>query len=98
MVRRSLLVSVVVAFLVGLPAAAVAQDKPCDVAIGVVTNAPPMSVLDENGKYTGLSNDILHRVAELENLKLNYQPMKFAVLRHHLPDHLSHSGTFRGMA
>lgn len=80
MVRRSLLVSCVVALLVGLPAAAVAEDKPRDIAIGVVTNAPPMSVLDENGKYTGLSNDILNRVAELENLKLNYQPMKFAAL------------------
>lgn len=78
--RRSLLVSGVVALLVGLQAAAVAEDKPRDVAIGVVTNAPPMSVLDENGKYTGLSNDILHRVAELEKLKLNYQPMKFAAL------------------
>lgn len=79
MYRLSLLVSGLVALLVGLPAAAVAEDKPRDVFIGVVTNAPPMSVL-ENGKYTGLSNDILHRVAELENLKLNYQPMKFAAL------------------
>ncbi len=61
----------------GGPAAA--QDKPREVGIGVVTNAPPFSYV-ENDEYTGLSNDILQRVAELENLKLNYQPMKFAAL------------------
>ncbi|UPJ63688.1 transporter substrate-binding domain-containing protein [Bradyrhizobium sp. 191] len=77
--KRSLLVAGVVALLVGMQAAAVAEDKPRDIAIGVVTNAPPMSIL-EDGEYTGLSNDILRRVAETENLKLNYQPMKFPAL------------------
>lgn len=58
---------------------AAAQEKERAVAVGVFTTVPPMSYVD-NGKYTGLSNDILQRVAELENLKLDYQPMKFDAL------------------
>jgi ABC-type amino acid transport substrate-binding protein len=49
------------------------------VFVGVYPTAVPMSYV-ENGKYTGLSNDILQRVAELQNLKLEYQPMKFDAL------------------
>ncbi|ESY87246.1 hypothetical protein X741_32365 [Mesorhizobium sp. LNHC229A00] len=59
--------------------AAVAQDKPRDVAIGVETDAPPFSYVEDR-KYTGISNDILQRVADLENLKLNYQSLKFPAL------------------
>lgn len=49
------------------------------VHIGVVTTAVPFSYVDGD-KITGLSNDIVQRVAELEHLKLDYQPMKFDAL------------------
>lgn len=77
--RRTLLLSCTMALSIGFGSAAIAQDKARSIATGVVTTAVPMSYV-ENGKYTGLSNDILHRVAELENLKLEYQPMKFDAL------------------
>lgn len=80
MKRRNFLLSCAIALSVGpLAGVAAAQDKPRDIAIGVVTTAVPMSYV-ENNEYTGLSNDILKRVAELENLKLDYQPMKFDAL------------------
>jgi ABC-type amino acid transport substrate-binding protein len=47
--------------------------------VGVVTTAPPFSYID-NGRYTGISNDILQRVAELKRLELNYTPLKFDAL------------------
>lgn len=77
--KRILLVGGIIALLMGPQRAAIAEDRPRDIAVGVESNAPPMSVF-ANGEYSGLSNDILRRVAELENLKLNYQPMKFAAL------------------
>jgi ABC-type amino acid transport substrate-binding protein len=46
---------------------------------GVVTTASPFSYV-ENGVYTGLSNDILQRVAELENFTIDYVPLKFDAL------------------
>lgn len=79
MKRRNLLAGCAAAVLLVCTVAASAEDKARELSIGVVTNAPPMSV-GENGAYTGLSNDILQRAAELEHLKLNYQPMKFAAL------------------
>ncbi|MFC0804481.1 substrate-binding periplasmic protein [Ensifer sp. P24N7] len=77
--RRYLLTVCALALSIGLAGGAAAQDAPRDVSIGVVTDAPPFSYV-ENSEYVGLSNDILHRVAELEHLKLNYQPMKFPAL------------------
>ncbi len=76
MERRSFLLACSVVASMATVGTTAAQNAPRDIAIGVVTTAPPMSYV-ENGKYTGLSNDILDRVAELENVKLNYQPMKF---------------------
>lgn len=53
-----------------------AQEK---VVVGVVTVAPPFSY-SEGGKMTGISNDILQRVAELENFTIDYVPLKFDAL------------------
>lgn len=53
-----------------------AQEK---VVVGVVTVAPPFSY-SEDGKMTGISNDILQRVAELENFTIDYVPLKFDAL------------------
>ncbi|WP_158608733.1 substrate-binding periplasmic protein [Sinorhizobium meliloti] len=78
--RRYLLTVCALALSMGLArGGAAAQDAPREVSIGVVTDAPPFSYV-EDGKVTGVSNEILQRVAELENLKLDYQPMKFPAL------------------
>lgn len=55
---------------------ATAQEK---VVVGVVTVAPPFSY-SEGGKMTGISNDILQRVAEIENFTIDYVPLKFDAL------------------
>lgn len=49
------------------------------VTVGVVTVAPPFSYVD-GGRYTGISNDILQRVAQLQNFEIDYTPLKFDAL------------------
>jgi ABC-type amino acid transport substrate-binding protein len=49
------------------------------VTVGVVTVAAPFSYLKDN-KHSGISNDILQRVAQLENFQINYVPLKFDAL------------------
>lgn len=58
---------------------AMAAESRGKVTVGVVTVAPPFSYVD-GGKYTGISNDILQRVAALENFEINYTPLKFDAL------------------
>ena len=47
--------------------------------VGVEITAPPFSFL-EGDRYTGISNDILLRAAELKGLEINYTPLKFPAL------------------
>jgi ABC-type amino acid transport substrate-binding protein len=78
MLNRRTLVTLAAAAMATVSSAtfAAAQDK---VVVGVVTVAPPFSY-SEGGKITGISNDILQRVAELENFTIDYVPLKFDAL------------------
>lgn len=78
MLNRRTLVRIAAAAIATFSSATVltAQEK---VVVGVVTVAPPFSY-SEGGKMTGISNDILQRVAELENFTIDYVPLKFDAL------------------
>lgn len=74
--RRNFVAFAAAAMAASVSSFAIAQEE---VVVGVVTVAPPFSYADGD-KITGISNDILQRVAELENFKINYVPLKFDAL------------------
>ena len=73
--RRSFLAFAVAATL----SAATLAHAQETVVVGVVTVAPPFSYVDGT-TMTGISNDILQRVAEIENFTIDYVPLKFDAL------------------
>lgn len=56
-----------------------AQEHVREVTVGVFTTAVPFSYI-QDGKVTGLSNDILREIAKIEHLKIDYVPLKFDAL------------------
>jgi ABC-type amino acid transport substrate-binding protein len=79
MIDRRTLVTSVLAAMAMAPVSGRAQKKIGKVVVGVVTTAPPFSYADDD-KITGISNDILQRIAELEKFEIEYVPLKFDAL------------------
>ena len=83
--RRALVVSVFTApaLCALMPAlvstSALAATTAGKISVGVTTVVPPFSFM-RNGKHSGISNDILQKVAALENLEIDYVPLKFDAL------------------
>lgn len=79
LVARALAAPAAAALAWALPRVSIAAEGLKSVTVGVVTIAPPFSFLS-NGKHSGISNDILQRVAKLEKFEINYVPLKFDAL------------------